>query len=284
MVDKLQAAVFLIILAISGILTTREKGENGMNFCDKLVQLRRERGLSQEQLAEILHVTRQSVSKWEAGNATPELAKLIALADIFGVSLDYLARPEQPERAAARPDDAALARELAELRRCVKRRDGYEYRSKTTLFGLPLVHIKISRYGNAVAKGIIAIGNISVGVLSLGGLALGLLSFGGVSLGLLFAFGGCALGGISFGGFSIGALAFGGFAVGIYAIGGSAFAHTLAVGATAMGNAAIGVSARGEQVLMLDGATQEQVRLFLLQNCPHLWKWLVRLAMSLANP
>lgn len=178
---------------------------------------------------------------------------MIALADIFSVSLDYLARPEQTERAAARPDDAALARELAELRRCVKRRDGYEYRSKTTLFGLPLVHIKISRYGNAVAKGIIAIGNISVGVLSLGGLALGLLSFGGVSLGLLFAFGGCALGGISFGGFSIGALAFGGFAVGIYAIGGSAFAHTLAVGATAMGNAGDWrKQARGEQVLMLE--------------------------------
>ena len=47
-------------------------------FCDKLIQLRREKGYSQEQLAEYLEVSRQSVSKWEADKTMPEISKLIA--------------------------------------------------------------------------------------------------------------------------------------------------------------------------------------------------------------
>ena len=45
-------------------------------FCDKLIVLRREKGLSQEQLAEYLEVSRQSVSKWEADKTMPEISKL----------------------------------------------------------------------------------------------------------------------------------------------------------------------------------------------------------------
>ena len=61
-----------------------------MTFSEKLMDLRRKSGLSQEQLADRLGVTRQSVSKWESGTAMPELVKLISLSDIFGVSVDYL--------------------------------------------------------------------------------------------------------------------------------------------------------------------------------------------------
>lgn len=50
-----------------------------MQFSEKLMRLRRKAGLSQEQLADQLGVTRQSVSKWESGAAMPELGKLIAL-------------------------------------------------------------------------------------------------------------------------------------------------------------------------------------------------------------
>ena len=51
-------------------------------FSEKLLELRRQKGLSQEQLADRLGVTRQSVSKWESGAALPELGKLIALSDL----------------------------------------------------------------------------------------------------------------------------------------------------------------------------------------------------------
>lgn len=57
---------------------------------EKIYTLRRRNGLSQEQLAEKLGVSRQAVSKWEGGLSTPELDKLMALSQCFGVSLDEL--------------------------------------------------------------------------------------------------------------------------------------------------------------------------------------------------
>lgn len=62
---------------------------------EKLYKLRKESGLSQEQLAEQLKVSRQAISKWESGNAVPESEKLIAISKYFGVSLDYLLRDEE---------------------------------------------------------------------------------------------------------------------------------------------------------------------------------------------
>lgn len=57
---------------------------------EKIYTLRRRNGLSQEQLVEKLGVSRQAVSKWEGGLSTPELDKLMALSQCFGVSLDEL--------------------------------------------------------------------------------------------------------------------------------------------------------------------------------------------------
>ena len=57
---------------------------------EKILIERKKSGLSQGQLADMLGVTRQSVSKWESGAAVPELAKLVAIAEVVGVSLDYL--------------------------------------------------------------------------------------------------------------------------------------------------------------------------------------------------
>lgn len=65
-----------------------------MTFGEKLVQLRRARGLSQEALAEAVSVSRQAVSKWELGTAVPEVDKIIALADFYGVTTDYLLRTQ----------------------------------------------------------------------------------------------------------------------------------------------------------------------------------------------
>lgn len=67
---------------------------------EKIYTLRRERGLSQEQLAEIIGVSRQAISKWEGGLSTPELDKLKALSECFQISIDELTE-NQPEIASA---------------------------------------------------------------------------------------------------------------------------------------------------------------------------------------
>lgn len=61
-----------------------------MNFSEKLLTLRKAKGMTQEQLAEKLDVSRQSISKWESGQAVPELEKIVALSAIFDVTTDYL--------------------------------------------------------------------------------------------------------------------------------------------------------------------------------------------------
>ena len=59
---------------------------------DNLIQLRRKSGLSQEQLADKIGVSRQAISKWECGQSTPELEKLMAMSELFNVSLDELTK------------------------------------------------------------------------------------------------------------------------------------------------------------------------------------------------
>lgn len=72
-----------------------------MTLAEKLLALRTEKGLSQEDLAEQLGVSRQSVSKWETGQSVPDLDRIIKLADLFGVTVDELVRegerPQPPE-------------------------------------------------------------------------------------------------------------------------------------------------------------------------------------------
>lgn len=72
-----------------------------MTLAEKLLALRTERGLSQEDLAEQMGVSRQSVSKWETDQSVPDLDKIIKLADLFGVTVDELVRegerPQPPE-------------------------------------------------------------------------------------------------------------------------------------------------------------------------------------------
>ena len=116
-----------------------------MTFGERLMELRKSRGLSQESLGDMIDVTRQTVSKWERGDSTPELEKLIELARVFDVSLDELAGLERKaaEGGSEQADDAA----------CTPWRWHYEYKSRRTLFGLPLVHINIGR-GMFRARGI----------------------------------------------------------------------------------------------------------------------------------
>lgn len=63
-----------------------------MTFGERLYKLRNEKNVSQEELAEVLDVSRQSVSKWENDKAYPEMTRLLFMSDYFNVSLDYLMR------------------------------------------------------------------------------------------------------------------------------------------------------------------------------------------------
>ena len=75
-----------------------------MKLCEKLYELRRAAGLSQEELAEKLNVSRQAVSKWENGAAQPELSKLVELSRLYSVSVDELLSLEEAEKSEPKPD------------------------------------------------------------------------------------------------------------------------------------------------------------------------------------
>lgn len=69
-----------------------------MTLGERIRSLRMQKNLSQEELAEKLDVSRQSVSKWENDTATPDLDKLVKLSDLFEVTLDELVRGESPKQ------------------------------------------------------------------------------------------------------------------------------------------------------------------------------------------
>lgn len=69
-----------------------------MNFKENLKKLRKEKNISQEQLAEKLNISRQAISKWESGKAYPDIDNLILLRDIFNVSLDELMVNEKTDK------------------------------------------------------------------------------------------------------------------------------------------------------------------------------------------
>lgn len=234
-----------------------------MDFRDRLFDLRRQAGLSQEELANLLGLTRQAVQKWEAGTSRPDMDNLTALADYFHVSLDYLVTGREAGSPPPPPDyEPAVSAQPAPTVVHHYYHEGwhYEYKSKHTLFGLPLVHVNFGRH-DCWARGILAIGNIATGFVALGGVAAGLLSLGGVSLGLLLALGAVALGGISVGGVALGLMAWGGIAlgwlavggcaVGVYAAGGVTAASRVAVGGIASAPLAIGQVADGAKTILV---------------------------------
>ena len=236
-----------------------------MPFSEKLSLLRRRHGWSQEQLARMLGITRQSVSKWESGMAMPDLQNLVALSELLEVSLDYLVK--ENGSLDPMPDTDNFSRIEARLDDLGRRIDTrvFAYTSRARLFRLPLVSIRFSRdrgpTRNSTAVGIIAIGNFAVGIVSIGLISAGLLSLG------LITFGGLALGGVS-----IGVVALGGSAVGIYAAGAAAVGREIAVGASAAAKTAVGLEARGAHTLFLeDNTTRQEIAAVLGRYHPRLW-------------
>lgn len=75
-----------------------------MEFSEKLITLRKGRDLTQEQLAEQLKVSRQSISKWESGQVIPEVEKIVELSKVFNVTLDYLLKPSEIDELSVKTD------------------------------------------------------------------------------------------------------------------------------------------------------------------------------------
>lgn len=248
-----------------------------MSLGDKLAKLRKDNNYTQEQLADILGVSRQSVSKWESDIAYPETDKLIKLGELYNCSMDYLLKDGSEDKPAPARFDF--------------RNFYYERKSSKTVHGIPLWHINIGL--GRTAKGIIAIGFKAKGIISLGFFSLGLLSLGVFSLGLfslgLFALGMIAVGTISAGIIAAGAVSFGLLAVGAVAIG-EFSAGALAVGKyfaigdhayalVAIGKTkAVGSVYRAKAITKVDYA---EIITLLRANVPKILHWLIDLIKPL---
>lgn len=257
-----------------------------MSLGDKLAKLRKDNNYTQEQLAEILGVSRQSVSKWESDVAYPETDKLIALGKLYNCSMDYLLKDDIENE---RNDNGAVEKQAPVW---FNFKDLYfERKSTKTIRGIPLWHINIGL--GRTAKGIIAIGFNAKGIISLGFFSLGLLSFGMFSLGLIslgvFALGIIAAGAISAGLIALGAVCFGFLAIGAVAIGEFSIG-ALAVGKYfAMGDHAYAVIAIGKtkavgtvyQAGSVTKANYAEIISLLEANVPKIFHWLIYLIKPL---
>ena len=78
------------------ITKQQKKGVCIMNMADRIQYLRKTKGISQEELAGKIGVSRQAVSKWESEQSLPDLEKIITMSDYFGVTTDYILKGIEP--------------------------------------------------------------------------------------------------------------------------------------------------------------------------------------------
>lgn len=97
-----------------------------MTLAEKVAILRKQKGWSQEELAEKLGISRQAVSKWESESSIPDIDKIVGMSRLFGVSTDYLLKDDEPFRTEAvfTPEDTA---EKSENIRCVSLEEANSY-------------------------------------------------------------------------------------------------------------------------------------------------------------
>lgn len=215
-----------------------------MEFKDRLFEARRRKGFSQEDLANACLVSRQAVSKWENGTSKPDSGNLMLISRCLDVSIDELLGNE-------------VLKEEKEFNQFLNVKTTYEYKSKRTIFGVPLVHIHFNRVNAyflgrkcCVAKGIIAIGDRSIGVISIGFLSAGLFSLGILSAGILslaiFSLGFFAAGILSFG-----IITFGIISVGVFSVGILSYGAQVSAGVIAYGKYAVGIQGDAQQFFIL---------------------------------
>ena len=244
-----------------------------MTLGEKLSKLRKEYNYTQEQLAEILGVSRQSISKWESDIAYPETDKLIKMGKLFECSMDYLLNEDIIEKQGIEPKETETFWDKfkKQLR---------ERKSEKMIFGMPLYHIGKNAHGffavgirargvfsvGLMSRGIVSLGLLSLGVISIGLLSLGLISAGVFSAGLL-AVGSIALGLFAAGAISAGLISFGALSVGCFSTGALAVGKYAAVGDHAYGMIAIGRS-------VAEGSVYRHIGDLTTADIPTVVEWL----------
>jgi len=115
-----------------------------MILADKIIALRKKSGWTQEDLAEKVGVSRQSVSKWEGAQAVPDLEKILQLASIFGVSTDYLLKDSMEETEYVKEDEYVETTDGGKVTRRVTMEEANEFlrvkeiTSKRIAFGVSM--------------------------------------------------------------------------------------------------------------------------------------------------
>ena len=241
-----------------------------MTLGEKLSKLRKEYNYTQEQLAGILGVSRQSISKWESDIAYPETDKLVKMGKLFECSMDYLLNEDISEKKGLQPTEKESFWDKLI----------HERKSEKMIFGMPLYHIGRNAHGffaiGLKARGVVSFGLMSRGVLSFGLLSLGVVSIGLLSLGLisagvfsagLLAVGSIALGLFAAGAISVGLISFGALSVGYFSSGALAFGKYIAVGDHAHATIAIGQT-------LADGTVYSHIGNLTTADIPKVVEWL----------
>ncbi|MGN0575212.1 MAG: helix-turn-helix domain-containing protein [Ruminococcus sp.] len=255
-----------------------------MTLGEKISKLRRENNYTQEQLSELLGVSRQSVSKWESDTAYPETSKLIRLSELFSCTTDYLLKDTAEESKKDEKNNISLM-----LKSFLRER-----KSEKKIWGMPAWNIAKNARGfvavgmNAKgviaiglkAKGIISVGFLSAGLLSIGMLSAGLVSLGVFALGLLAA--GCFSAGIfSIGAISIGIISLGAIAIGDFSAGALSIGRYFASGDNARAMIALGETEASGTLFQETGeltpAEIETVKVLLKENVPTYLSWAAKL-------
>ena len=243
-----------------------------MTLGEKISKLRKEYNYTQEQLAEILGVTRQSISKWESDVVYPETDKLIKIGKLFECSMDYLLNDDVTEKQGLNSQKESFWDSF--------KKQFHERKSEKMVLGMPLYHIGKNAHGffaigfkasgvfsfGLMSRGIVSFGLLSLGVISLGVLSLGLISAGVFSLGLL-AVGAIALGLFAAGAISVGLISFGALSVGCFSTGALAVGKYAAVGDHAHGMIAIGKS-------LAEGSIYSHIGDLTTADIPMVVEWL----------
>ena len=201
-----------------------------MTIGERIAEERKKKGMTQEDMAEKLNLSRQAISKWESGSSFPDTENLLKLSLLFSVSVDYLLKGEKVEE--RKEEEKFFSLSFSPLSRMKERH------SERTPWGLPLWSVGRNAKGFFAlgfrSEGIFSLGFFSKGVFSLGCFTLGGISVGMASLGLL-----------SLGAFSGGIISFGAVSLALMASVGAISISPLSIGSLSLGEVSIGAFSRG---------------------------------------
>ena len=142
-----------------------------MILADKIIDLRKKNGWSQEELAEKLDVSRQSISKWESAQSVPDMGRILRLSEVFGVTTDYLLRddavPAERTAAVTDPDGPARLVSMEEANGFLRQREENAARTALGVLLCILSPVLLIVLGGAYDAGKVALTEMQVGGIGL---------------------------------------------------------------------------------------------------------------------